>query len=124
MDPGLRRDDNLTSAGLSAKPSSAVLNIFIARVAEFEEHAAAPNPEPALAGDPILFAQLDQLVKYRSREPRLGMEPGAVAGDPHVETAELDCGATLPSCWRWGRGGWGGIAAVGFLHQCQWQYRA
>src|SRR5260370_41470820 len=71
MDPGLRRDDNLIGLGLSAKPSSSVLNIFLARVAEFEEHAAAPDPEPALAGDPLLPSQLDQLVKYRSRQPCL-----------------------------------------------------
>src|SRR5206468_693623 len=44
---------------------------LIGRVAELEEQAAAPNSERALAGDPILLGQLDQLVKYRSRDARL-----------------------------------------------------
>src|SRR5580658_2708077 len=41
------------------------------RIAEAEENAVAPDPELVGAGDLLLGAEIDQIIKNRSHQPRL-----------------------------------------------------
>src|SRR5438128_11571350 len=67
--PPKPRRPGCRSASRSISPAGVMGSDFLVKLAEPKEHAAAPDSELALAGDRLLLAPLDQLIKYRACEP-------------------------------------------------------